>query len=126
MNFTAITPQEVSANERPVDMFVNPQVFVGEDGKPYMRIDVPLADAASHIGISRNKDTGKVQSAGFAVKTNPAFAIAANGLKVRCDTIAKQAGDKYTSEDLIAATLSVGQKGIWISAKLSADVTPRK
>ena len=122
MSFTvsnANTPVN-SEIDRPIDLYVTPAVEGDE-----LVIRVPLAKIPECIGVTRDKETGKITGAGVSVKLNPQFAVTGT-MEARCDGVAKVAGDRYAKGQALAVALSPSSRGLWIGAKVSADMTPRK
>lgn len=127
MSFTVAThkTESTSMTDRPTDLYVTPEV-IEVDGKPVMRIDVPLENVNDHIGITRDaKDPSKITGAGFAVKLNPTFKLSGN-MPARTDTIAQRAGEKYKAGESLAVTVSPSSRGLWIRADLAKSVTPTR
>lgn len=124
MSFTINhTNEPVSTeNDRPVDLYVTPEVDTATGD---IVIRIPLAKLPDHIGVTRDKETGKITGAGVAVKLNPMFSLSGS-MEARCDGIAKVAGERYDKSTALAVTLAPSSRGLWLSAKVSADLKPRK
>lgn len=124
MSFNLTTSNEpvMSELDRPTDLFVTPEVD-RETGDIVIRI--PLSKVPEHIGVTRDKETGKITGAGVSIKLHPGFTVTGT-FEARCDGLAKVAGDRYAKGQALAVALSPSSRGLWIGAKVSADLTPRK